>query len=387
MACSYREFHWIGSVLFVSMLGCSEGAPDPLAYPSGADAVVTEAVATLVRVSGDVRVAPAGTGQWVAGAAERSLRPADAVQTMEHATATVRFADSDVVTELAPGTTLRIPEQAPRVARLRHLAGQLTARISPSQHAERLEVALPSGQLILEQDGTDEDGFAEARVTIEDDVSEVAMLRGRGRLDRTSGDPITIEEAHYARVHTDEELVEQGLDVVFPVGGEHPPADSERVTQGTVRFRWASMDGATGYELQIRDAAGDVREVSAESSSARVPLPAGSFTWTVRSRFGDDIGHPRPALSFTHRVDRSAPELSIERPTPNQSTRSRTVLVAGRTEPLSSVRVNGVSISVGRNGGFRTAVPVQVGLTNLVVETRDAVGNRRAVTRSVLRSR
>lgn len=385
MACLCRSVRWlVGAVCLTSLVACSERVPDPLVYPS-ADSAPPPPVAVLLRVSGDVRVAPAGTGQWVPGAADRPLRPADAVQTMEGARATVRFVGSDVTTELEPGTTLRVPEQAPRVARLRHLSGQLTARLSPRQDADRLEVALPSGQLVLDQESADDEGYAEARVTVEDDVSEVAMLRGRGRLERRRGAPVTVEQDHYVRVHTDAGTLEEGVDVAFPVGADQPAAGSEAVTRGAVVFRWPTVDGASGYDLHVRAEGGDVRDVRTETSDARVPLPPGRFTWTVRARFGNDVGHPREATAFVHRVDRTPPELTVQRPAPNERTRGRTVLVAGRTEPHARLQVNGARVPVGETGGFRAAVPVQVGLTNLVVEARDGVGNRRTLTRAVLR--
>jgi hypothetical protein len=80
-------------------------------------------VAELAAADGDVRWQRVAGGAWTRVASGKRLRPAEAVQTMGGAHATVTLPRGGASAELGPLTTLRIPEQPPELRRMSNLRG------------------------------------------------------------------------------------------------------------------------------------------------------------------------------------------------------------------------------------------------------------------------
>jgi hypothetical protein len=74
--------------------------------------------------------------------------------------------------------------------------------------------------------------------------------------------------------------------------------------------------------------------------------------------------------------DALPPELLLDAPSEGTHTSAPSVRVTGHTESGASVEVNGVRAAVGAQGAFDLLVPLDPGPNAVVVEARDAAGNR-----------
>jgi len=347
----------------------------------------TPATATLQDAQGDVRWQRAAEAAWARAHRGLDLSAGDAVQTMREAAATVRFVRTGARAELGPQTTLRIPVQAPASARLRHLSGRLVAKLADGGR-EALEVELPPGTLVLSPQGsrTERPSEIQAQIEVDDQRTQIEMLQGAGRLDRPRGGSIALAEHHFVGVDRRGEVLEAGR-----IGARaEPAAPSDGATVRTrrdTRFAWAPLLGADSVRLSIHPASGASihRTVVASETEIAVELPSGSYRWTVSGVVG---GEPMPASGprvVVVEVDRTPPALSVTSPAPGTTTTSASVNVAGRTDPGTTVEVDGRPVPVAADGRFGATVAVPGGLTNVVVIATDDLGNRQAISRTVLR--
>lgn len=339
------------------------------------------ATATLHRVHGDVRHRAARSASWAPARIGQSLHPADAVQTMADSRATVRFARDAALAELGPSTTLRIPEQAPEVARLTHVSGRLVARVDrPGDR--RLEVELPPGTLVL-GDSSASGGVVEARLDVGAERTEIAMVQGHARLDRRGAAPLDISDDHFVALDADGAVLDTGR-----LGGSAvslAPSDGESVTtRATVRFEWEALDGVSRYRLGVRGTDGIELSRLVDETHAELALESGSYEWTVRGVVDGEPLPASPARALVVSIDRSAPVLTLTSPRAGDSVRGP-VLVLGRTEPGARVWVADSPVAVRDDGTFEARHSVPPGLVNVVVRASDALGNSRVVSRSVLR--
>ncbi|MFT5354705.1 MAG: hypothetical protein ACI9KE_001913 [Polyangiales bacterium] len=356
--------------------GTSDLAVAPPSVPS---------VASITAIVGDVRVQVASTAHWSPGALGQGLFAAESVQTMALARATIFFASSQVSADMEPRTTLLIPSQTPHVGRLRHLSGQLRARVNPDGGVDRLEVALPSGELALHRLDIGEAGYVEARIEIRDDIAEVAMLTGRGRIVAGVGPERSIGEAQFVRINMDGEIVDEGADLPAPAELLQPVEAAQILTRGSVQMRWAPVAAVEEYEVTVRGPSETI-ERQVEETQVRVALSSGDYTWSVRALTSAGHGHESPRGHFSVVLDRTSPRVRLRSPTAGQLVQE-TALVSGRTEPGAIVTINGNNVPVGVDGSFRLSTSVRRGLTNIVVVARDSAGNSGTTTRSVLRQR
>lgn len=368
-------------------LGCETTHPGAKHVPA-ADKATQVVAARLEQVHGDVRWQAAASGAWQPAPVRQALQPDDGVQTMEGARATVRFVADNARLTLGPLTTLRIPRQAPTVTRVEHVTGQLVAHLRRTNERHRMEVQLPPGTLVLDE--TAGDGASKeltAQVDVQDEQTRISMIEGGGRLERRSGKPIKLQEAHYVKLDAHGSLLDSGR--VGPTVQPVAPKDGTTLqTRGPVEFQWTPLDDPVqSYQLTVQPDQGAPRaiEVGADRGNATIVLPAGHYMWTVRGvKDGDALPAAAPR-SLEVRIDRIPPELTLDSPSPGVDVSTPTVRVAGRTEPGASVDVNGEPVHVGADGRFAVDEPVAKGLSNVVVRARDPAGNEHAVSRAVVR--
>jgi len=343
------------------------------------------AVAVVQEARGDVRFSAAGSATWTPTTRGRSLAAADAIQTMEGATAGVRFHRDGSTVRLEPMTTLRVPEQPPRVTRLRHLSGRMVARLDPSAEDARLEVALPPGDLVIETErGADGEAYVEAQVEVSRDRTEIAMLHGRARLQRTEGGELEITQDRFVSVAPDGEVLDEGVSLPAPALLEPADGATERA-RAAIPLRWAPVEGATGYEVFVQRGE-DVVSETVEAPELAVGA-GGAIRWWVRARNEEGAGHASAPRAARLEIDRTPPALSLTRPTHGAIVRGPRVTVSGATDPGATVEVNGHPAAVGEDGAFEASEPVPLGLTNVVIRVTDDLGNSRVMTRPVLRER
>ncbi len=117
--------------------------------------------------------------------------------------------------------------------------------------------------------------------------------------------------------------------------------------------------------------------------SAVAVQPDGSFEVTLSLAEG---AHSLPVVArepmggvcearFVVAVDTTAPELVVDFPPPGFGTEAATVLVAGRTDPGSAVKVNGQTVAVDENGSFAFEIGLASGRNEITVAAYDQAGN------------
>ncbi|MFT5358238.1 MAG: hypothetical protein ACI9KE_005476 [Polyangiales bacterium] len=342
--------------------------------------------ASISALMGDVRVQVASTAHWGPGTLGQGLLAGESVQTMALARATISFASARVSTVMEPRTTLRIPAQVPHVGRLRHLSGQLRARIDGDGGVERLEVALPPGELVLLRSETGDAGYVEARIEIHDEIAEIAMLSGSGRLAVGVSPERSIDEAQFVQISMDGVIVDEGADLPAPAELLQPGTAAEILTRGSVQMRWAPVASVERYEVIVRGPNETTERQEVGATHVRFALASGEYVWSVRALTPDGHGHESPRAHFRVVLDRTPPRITLLSPSAGQVVQGAAV-VSGRTEAGAVLTINGDAVHVRPDGSFRSSTPVRRGLTNIVVVARDSLGNSRTTTRSVLRQR
>ncbi|MFW6049579.1 MAG: hypothetical protein ACODAU_00310 [Myxococcota bacterium] len=382
--CSRRSVA-IGAALVVAAVATACKQPSAASSRASVDPGRGPAVvARIQEAHGDVRWKRAAAAAWQAAAPDEGLRPSDAVQTMRESRATIAFLQGHGLVRLGPRTTLRIPEQPPRITRLEHVSGRMVARLSEHRRGDRMEVQLPPGTLVLQADAKPDP--VEAEVDVERERTRIAVTAGEAQLERRGSRPLVLREAHFVTLSEDGATLDSGR--VGPSVQPLSPADGATVvTRGPVRFEWDPVPEVDGYRLVLQPAEGEPvgAEVPGDHTAATVQPPAGRYEWVVR---GTREGEPLPAHAprrLEVRIDRVPPELRLRSPAPGAVIDSGTVVVRGRTEPDAVVDVDGRRVDVGDEGHFATRRGVDRGLVNVVVRARDGAGNERVVSRAVMR--
>ena len=88
-------------------------------------------------------------------------------------------------------------------------------------------MALPPGELVLHRSETGDAGYVEARIEIHDEIAEVAMLSGRGRLAVGASPERSIGEAQFVQISMDGVIVDEGADLPAPAELLQPGAAAE----------------------------------------------------------------------------------------------------------------------------------------------------------------
>jgi hypothetical protein len=309
---------------------------------------------------------------------------------MGNGTAQLVFVDSGAVVNLSPHTTLRVPEQPPRVARLKHLRGRLLARVNADGETRRLEVELPPGLLVLEDpSGAPDAGelqVREAHVEIEDARTLVTMTQGQGQVIRRRGEPVAVEQDHFVELDSDGTVVHEGPAPAAVELGQ-PGAGAVIRTREDVTFSWQPLADIEDYVVEVQPDEGRPTLVNVGGGRNRtsLPLSSGDYRWSVRAVVNGCRGRLGPARHFTVELDREPPPLRLRHPAEGAAVSGARVTVRGTTEPGASVIVNGHEAEVSANGSFVATLSLDVGLSNIVVRATDSVGNVRVLSRAVLR--
>lgn len=373
----------LGALAVALAVACAGAAEEPMVAP--AESVAERPpMARVVAVSGDVRILRAGAPGWTAAVAGDPLLPGDSVQTLADARAAVRFADASVATDLDPGTTIRMPERDERATRLTHLSGRLVARVEPTGERARFEVELPPGTLVLEATAADPTGTIEARVDVDEGRTEIAMVRGAARLDRTHGEAIDVNEDRFVTVGPGGEVLARGWSARSIVVIE-PEANATVRTRSEVTFRWLEVRDAEAYTLAITGPDGAVREVETMGPLAEIPFAAGAYRWSIRATLRGEPTLPSEARALVVDVDRVAPSLSLRSPAPGLTVSEAELVVDGTTDPGARLDVDGDPVVVFADGSFHATRPIARGLAHVVFRVRDDLGNARVVSRTVTR--
>ncbi len=381
----------LGAALGVVLLGACEdpASAEPERSLPAVPAALAEpdAAARLLATGGDVRVRRAGEADWAPASAGDPIFPGDAVQTMAGARAVLHFDATGSESELAADTTVVMPAGQAHVTRLTHLSGHLVARVAPSESSSRLEVQLPPGLLVLAQtpraDGTASEEI-EADIDVDEERTEVAMTRGRARLERAGGPPVEVAPERFATIAPDGTVLAEGW-ARSAVTLIEPAADATVRTRSSVTFRWSPAPSTTGSYVHVTGAAGLALDLEGGSGVATAQLASGDYAWTVEATRDGELVRAGETRALSVELDETPPALTVSSPSEGETLAGAQLTVAGTTERDARLEIDGVPAPVGADGTFRASRPVPRGLIHVVVRVRDDVGNSRVVSRTVVR--
>jgi transcriptional regulator with XRE-family HTH domain len=82
----------------------------------------------------------------------------------------------------------------------------------------------------------------------------------------------------------------------------------------------------------------------------------------------------------------ASPKLDIQNPSENQVTDEETVVVQGMTAPETLVMVNGMKVSVDREGNFKETIHVKEGVNEIIVRGVSKRGGEAQISRKIMRT-
>jgi len=197
---------------------------------------------------------------------------------------------------------------------------------------------------------------------------------------------VQIEESHFIEVDVQGKVLREGVTppLVEPIA---PKNGAKIATRGQVTFEWTTVDGAKAYVVEVFGGREKSvrRRVAAPRSKVSIDLESGQYLWAVRAEVDGNVGVAHEHWMVDVDVDQTPPRLEVSEPSAGASARGASIRVAGMSEPGARVRINGREVTVERDGAFSAEINVGRGISNIVVQATDELGNARAVTRTVLR--
>ncbi|MGH6943553.1 MAG: FecR domain-containing protein, partial [Geminicoccaceae bacterium] len=166
------------------------------------------------------------------------------------------------------------------------------------------------------------------------------------------------------------------------------PADDEVAFNVTTDLRWAPVDAAAGYWLEVGLDPGFRSMVLTrwglkDAAFAADKLAVGTYYWRVVAL--DKFGLPgarSDAWRFHVRADTTPPYLAIGVPAEAAILRESPLSIVGESEPGVVLTLNGEPLAVGADGGFATEIEPAPGVNRLVLEAKDTAGNHTERARS-----
>ncbi|MEI3133077.1 MAG: hypothetical protein V8S75_02960 [[Ruminococcus] torques] len=110
---------------------------------------------------------------------------------------------------------------------------------------------------------------------------------------------------------------------------------------------------------------------------------------SVSLQVTDNDGNVSDAATVSFVISTSAPTLNVTSPQDNLLTNSNRVTVAGTAAAgsdavtLTSVKINGETVSVGSGGAFSKEITLKEGANTITVVAEDSIGKTTSVTRHV----
>ena len=336
--------------------------------------------AQFVAVEGRVEFRRSDRGEWEQARGRVLLRPGDYVKTGTNGSAEIMFTDGSLYT-VRPDTLFLVSARGEGAGGDQSIELQYGwINLNTAQGTSK--VATPQAQAVIGDQ-------SEAVVTYDGERQQARFANYRGDVEvaASGGDRRKLEPlqavAQTAGRLSDVELLPAAPQLRSPDDN----VDLDIASQKQVELAWEGVEGGERYALQIsrnRLFVDNVIDVAdRRGTTATLGLRGeGAFTWRVAAISDAGLRGPwSPAARFrvasftTGEVakDTQPPELAIHE---IQSYGSIFIL-AGRTEPGSSVQVNGEPVAVGADGGFTKTIQLATpGWAFLDVVAADTAGNR-----------
>lgn len=335
--------------------------------------------ASFISVHGKVEYRRGESGEWEEGRNRVALRSGDFVRTAANGSAEIMFADGTLYT-VRPNTSFVV---SPRSAADGGAEGSITIEygwVNLNTADRPTRVATPAAEARVREE-------SEAYVAFEADSRRASFGALRGGVEVTTDDGEARRLAELEAVEqVDGRLSEPQRLPQRPRTLE--PTDNAQVDAARQRelvLGWQPVERASRYALQVSrnhlfvDNIIDVDDRNAPRATLGV-RGEGSFQWRVAAiGTGGERGPWSPPQRF--RVtsltggdggDDEPPILEMEETTPY----GNIFIVRGRTEPGSTVEIDGEPVAVDADGSFTKTIELdQEGVSTIEIRARDAWGN------------
>jgi hypothetical protein len=366
--------------------------PAPTPTPSAP----SESAARFTAIEGTVRARPVDRPDWLAATLNLLLHRGDLVQTGNSSTAEITFFD-DAVLRVRPDSLITIEETSEdRATGLR----RSVSRIGKGNVDFNALKGTATGESVREfrtstmtmQVGSEAEGDIHVGETGD---SNVKIFRGRADVKTTGGQNVSLAQNEGIVVDAAGQAGEKVALPAAPVLAS-PVNDGElqypNPANATTLLLWKAVPGASGYRVMVdfspqfsRPLVDRVRKgVSLELHG----LDAGKYYWRVASVNAKDIeGSFSDHARFSVRrisgpvATGQPPNLDIEA----IDVRSNILQIRGRSDPGSTLTVNGHEIDVQPDGTFNEFVTLEkAGRQDVRIRAVGLSGGVREMTRSVL---
>ncbi|HEU4402502.1 MAG TPA: FecR domain-containing protein [Candidatus Polarisedimenticolia bacterium] len=351
--------------------------------------------AKIYKYEGDVKIKRARQFVWDTISSNTALRIGDQIKTASNGSAQIIYFDGTITT-IKPGSLLEIRElfedPATRVRKVREKlnwggvsASMPDANVAGSFH----EVSTDSTTARAVSKAQFEIAFDErthqTRTEVQSGSAEI----------ETGGKKLTLQPQERLEVNREQVVSRQKL---LPSPQPQAPADAqvfllEDPASRTTLLRWAAVEGARRYRLQIARTAlfGELLLDKSDIRSTSVQIPGlqeGNYYWRlsaidareVESAFSEIRKFKMAGAQDRRTRDATPPPLEVEDFLPT----GHLVIINGRTEPGAVLLVDGQKIDVYEDGAFTAVVRMKKeGLNQLEIVAQDDAGNVNRVRRSV----
>ena len=186
-------------------------------------------------------------------------------------------------------------------------------------------------------------------------------------------------------------------ETVAPVITLTSPTASAHIGTATPAITWTVTDADSGVKdssISIKIDSGAVvtsgitkTAVSNGYNCSYTPPSLADGAHTIYLNASDNDGNAATQITSTFTVDTVPPVLVLTSPADNSITNNATCTVSGSTNDASStitsLTVNGQTVTVGTNGTFSTTITLSKGANTITIVSTDANGKTSTVTRTV----
>jgi hypothetical protein len=369
----------------------SRKVPAPTPAPSSA---ATESAARFTAIEGNVRAKPVDRADWISAALNVLLHRGDLVSTASDATAEITFFD-DTVLRVRPGSLLTIEETS----------------VNPATGDRRVVSQLGRGHVNLNAPKGTGNSVREFRTStmtmrVGDEVvgdlhvgetgdSNVKIFRGTAAVQTTRGQNVSLGQNEGLTVDASGHA---GDKVALPAA----PVLASPVNEGELQYPnpanattlllWKAIPGAVSYHVTV-DFSPQFNRPLVDRARKGLSLElhgldVGKYYWRVaavndKGLEGSFSEAARFSVSRASGIATTAqpPSLEIEA----LDVRANILQVKGKTEPGSTVTLNGHEIDLLPDGSFNEFVTLgKTGRQDVKIRAVGLSGGVREVTRSVL---
>jgi len=307
----------------------------------------------------------------------------DAVQTLEKASALIRFDQSNVI-DLEENSLIVIRRMErdllfkEKRSYMVMVDGTLRGRLNAAdENGVYLEVALPNATTRL-QAQPESGESVEFRIDVgQDSGSLVTIFSGEATVE-ANGESVLLGRNQATHIEGSQ-APSTPIDLPNPVTLQSPDNGklfSYRSLPPRVSMTWQPPGGGDRYRLLLaRDpefSSMVLEEVVTRPRFVHGNLTPGRYWWKVSALQERVEGPFSPARSFRLNRDQEPPPLELQLP---EVAETPLLQLEGITEPGARLFVSGEPISIGTEGGFRHPLQLQPGMNVVVVEAVDAAGN------------